>query len=102
VYSQTNATTQIAFHYLDGHTETFSISNPEDVVETQQELRQELRRLFDHPWWILHLPDQTICINTTNVSKVEIKPAIPYLQGDNVFPNAERVTALTNSRRSLS
>jgi hypothetical protein len=90
---------EITFYYLDGHTESFSISNPEDTVETQQELRQELRRLFDHPWWILHLPDQTVCINTTNITKVEMKPALPYLQGENVFSNAQRVTALSRGTR---
>ena len=94
--------TQITFHYLDGHTESFSISNPEKTAETAQELRQELRRLFDHPWWIFHLNDQTVCVNTANVIKVEIKPAVPYLQGENVFSDAQRVTALTQSRRGVS
>jgi hypothetical protein len=52
---------------------------------------------------VFHLEEQTICVNTANVIKVEIKPAIPYLQGDNVFSNAQRVTALTqSSRRSAS
>lgn len=102
MYAQTRET-QITFYYLDGHTESFSISNPEETAETQQELRQELRRLFDHAWWVFHLQDQTVCVNTANVIKVEIKPAIPYLQGDNVFSNADRVTALTqSSRRSAS
>lgn len=102
MYTQTSDT-QITFYYLDGHTESFSISNPEETAETQQEVRQQLRRLFDHPWWVFHLEDQTICVNTANVIKVEIKPAIPYLQGDNVFSNAQRVTALTqSSRRSAS
>jgi hypothetical protein len=98
MYSQTGVT-QLTFYYLDGHTESFNISNPEEAGGTQQEIRQQLHRLFDSSWWVLHLADQTVCINTTNVVKVEVKPSIPYLQGENVFPNAERLTALTRGPR---
>ncbi|MBD1942200.1 hypothetical protein H6F50_07475, partial [Coleofasciculus sp. FACHB-712] len=53
------------------------------------------RRLLDKSWWILHLPEETVFINTANITKVEVKPPIPHLQGEDVFSNAQRVTALT-------
>lgn len=88
--------TQLTFHFVNGLTESFNITQLGDD-STTLELQQEIRHLLDKPWWILHLPDQTICIKTANVLKVEIKPAVPEIQGEGVFSNARRVTALTRS-----
>lgn len=91
--------TLLTFHYLDGRTESFNVFAPVDAAETQQEIRQEVRRFLDKSWWILHLPDETVFINTTNVIKVEMQPAIPQLIGEDVFTDAQRVTALTRGGR---
>jgi len=91
--------TQITFYYLDGRTESYQVYNLVDSSELEQEIRQEVRRFLDKPWWILHLPEETIFINTANVIKVEMKPSIPELRGEDVFSDAQRVTALTRSSR---
>jgi hypothetical protein len=90
---------QITFYYLDGETETFNIYDPVEAEVLQQELQQEFRRFLEKHWWILHLSDQTVCINTTNISKIEITPPIKRVQGEGVFANAQRVTALIRSSR---
>lgn len=90
--------TQITFHYLDGHSESFSLT--EDVLEagTLQGMQLEMRHLLKKEWWILHLPEQTVLINVANVTKVEVKPPIAQLRGEDVFPDAERITALNRTR----
>lgn len=90
---------QITFYYVNGETESFSISESADTELLQQEFQQEFRRFLEKPWWILHLPEQTVCINTANILKVELKPAIEQIQGEGVFSNAQRVTALKRSHR---
>lgn len=90
---------QITFYYTNGETETFNIYDPVEAGLLQQELQQEFRRFLEKHWWILHLPDQTVCVNTANILKIEIKPPINRVQGEGVFANAERVTALTRSYR---
>lgn len=91
--SQT-ARMQITFYYVNGQTESFNVYDPIDAHAVQQEVQQELRRIMEKHWWILNLPDQTVCVNTTNILKVEIKPPISRIQGEGVFENAERVTTL--------
>ncbi|MBW4648445.1 MAG: hypothetical protein KME06_07060 [Kastovskya adunca ATA6-11-RM4] len=86
---------QMTFHYTDGQSESFYIYDPPNIHDTAQELRQEVRHFLDKNWWILHLQEETVYINTAHVLKVEVKPAIPELQGEGVFSNAERITALT-------
>jgi hypothetical protein len=88
---------QITFHYLNGETETFNVYDPVEAQTLQQELQQEFRRFLEKHWWILHLGDQTVCINTTNILRIEIKPPINRIQGEGIFSNAERVTALKRS-----
>ncbi len=89
--------TQLTFHFVNGLTESFNILQLAEDSTTPLELKQGIRHLLDKPWWIIHLPDQTICIKTANVLKVEIKPPVPEIQGEGVFSNARRVTALTRS-----
>jgi hypothetical protein len=90
--------TQITFYYLDGHSESFNIYNPIEDSTTQQGLQLEVRHLLERNWWILNLPEQTVFIKLDNVVKVEMKPPIGSLQGEGVFSNAERVTALNRGR----
>jgi hypothetical protein len=91
--------TQLTFYYIDGRTESYQVNNLINTAELEQEIRQEVRRFLDKSWWILHLPEETIFINTTNVIKVEMKPPLPELRGEDVFLDAQRVTALTRSGR---
>jgi hypothetical protein len=93
---QSHPMTQLTFHYLNGHTESFLIPPVED--ETQQDLRLEVRHILQKDWWILNLPEQTVMVNVSNVLKVEVNPPLSHVLGEGVFPNAERVTALNRSR----
>lgn len=83
--------TQITFYYTNGQRETFTIHDAPDAGTTWQEVQQEVRRLFDKPWWILHLPDQTICVNMANVLHVEFKPPLPPMHGDGIFTDARPI-----------
>ena len=86
---------QVTIHYINGHTDSFNIQTLTEEAQGVHDIRQEVRRFLDRPWWIFQLPEQTITINMTQVLKVEIKPALPEILGEGVFPFAERVTALS-------
>lgn len=91
-----NSLIQITFHYTNGQTESFNVLQPEGTVSSQV-LQQQMLQLLDKPWCVLHLPEQTICLNTTNVLKVEMKPPMREVQGAGVFSDVRRVTALSRS-----
>lgn len=84
--------TQLTFHFQNGQAESFNIPL------SPQELQQQLFYVLDKPFVTLHLRDQTVAIATSQVLKVEIKPALSELQGEAIFPNCERVTALNRGR----
>lgn len=88
---------QITFHFVTGQTESFNIVARADDSMTAQDLQQKIMRILDKPWCILNLPEQTICIKTAHVLKVEVKPCIRQLQGEGVFPDVRRVTAFARS-----
>lgn len=88
---------QLTFHYINGQTESYNVYDPIEAGAIQQEIQQEIRRILEKPWWILHLPEQTVYVNTANVLKIEIKPGTPQIQGEGVFANAQRVTNLTRA-----
>jgi hypothetical protein len=97
MHSPSTPTTQITFHYLNGQTESFNLLEAiED--QTQQGLQLEVRHLLQRDWWILNLPEQTVMINIANVTKVEVKPTLTQLQGEGIFSDVERVTALNRPR----
>jgi len=88
--------TQLTFYYTNGQTESCNILNrTNDSVMIQ--LQHEIQHLLEKPWLILHLPEQTVCIKTANVLKVEVKPTLPEIQGEGVFSDARRVTALART-----
>ena len=97
MYGSDTPYTQLTFYYTNGQSESFNILDPiEDL--TQQGLQLEVRHLLQRDWWILNLPEQTVMINIANVIKVEVKPTLTQLQGEGIFQNSERVTALNRSR----
>ncbi|NJK68935.1 MAG: hypothetical protein HC789_06085 [Microcoleus sp. CSU_2_2] len=81
-------TTQVTFHYVEGHTETFTIPIP------APQFQEEVLNFLDQPWLTFHLNDQTVFICTARLVKVEVKPAIPELQGAGIFPNSLRVSTM--------
>lgn len=88
---------QLTFHFVNGQTESFNVRRVVDTNVNEAEFQQEIRHLLEKPWWILHLPEQTVCIQTANVVKIEVRPSLPRIQGEGVFCDARRVTALTRS-----
>jgi hypothetical protein len=81
-------TTQVTFNYVEGHTETYTIPMP------AQEFQEEVLNLLNQPWLTFHLVDQTVFICTSRLVKVEVKPAIPELQGQGIFSNSLRVSTM--------
>lgn len=90
--------TQFTFHYTNGQSESFTVHAPIDDDGTETTLQLEVRHILKKDWWIVQLPDQTVFINVENVIKIEAKPPMPHLKGEDVFTNAERVTELNRSR----
>lgn len=88
---------EITFHYINGQTESFNVVVRADGSMTAQDLQQRIMRILEKPWCTLHLPQQTICIHTANILKVELKPPVHELQGEGVFSDVRRVTALARS-----
>lgn len=89
--------TQIIFHYTNGQTESFNVLWQGDDSMTPQDTQQKLSQFLDKHWCILHLPEQTVCINTANILKVEMKPPLREVKGQGVFSDVRRVTALNCS-----
>lgn len=93
-YAQ-ESSTEVTFYYMEGHTESFRLP-----INTQQ-FQETLPQLLQKPWITFHLIDQTVCICTEKVIKIEIKPPINQVQGEGVFANSQRITALQrNAARS--
>lgn len=97
MYSATGST-QMTFYYKDGSNESFNVYAPIENDGTLQTLQLEVRHLLKKDWWIVNLPEQTVFINIDNVLKIEVKPPVEQLHGEDVFSNAERVTALNRVR----
>lgn len=86
--------TEVTFYYTNGQTEAFEISlTPEDFGA-------QLPELLKQPWLTLHLFDRTVLICTAKIMKIEVKPDNPQIQGQAVFLEAQRVTALTHGVKS--
>lgn len=86
--------TEVTFHYVSGESESF------DIPVTPEAFQEQLQGLLSQPWLTLHLFDRTVLICTAQVMKVEVKPPILEIQGQGVFPDAQRVTALTHGAKS--
>ncbi|MFB2876483.1 hypothetical protein [Floridanema aerugineum] len=84
---------QVNFLFRDGHSESFKLPI------SPQEFQQQLEGLLAKPWLTFHLRDQTVVISTSQIMKVEIKPPLSQLEGEGIFANSERVTALNRGAR---
>lgn len=88
---------RLTFFYADGQQESYVFAELVDSQESWTALQQEWRDRLKEPWCFLQLGDETAAINMANVLKVEINPGLDRLEGADVFPNAQRETALTRS-----
>ncbi|HAX84719.1 MAG TPA: hypothetical protein DCY91_00260 [Cyanobacteria bacterium UBA11370] len=87
------AFTEITFYYINGETESF------DIPVSSETFAQQLPDLLSQPYITLHLFDQTVIVFTAQIIKVELKPPIPEFQGQGVFSESQRVTALTRGAK---
>jgi hypothetical protein len=78
-----------SFHYLNGKVESFNV--PLETVSTTNDLQQMVRRILEHPWWTLHTETETIFVNLTTVTKIEVHPTMAELQGEAIFGGVQRV-----------
>lgn len=86
--------TEIIFHYINGKTESF------DIPVTPEAFQEQLQGLLNQSWLTLHLFDRSVLICIDKVVKVEVKPPISGIEGEGVFSDAHRVTALTHGAKS--
>ncbi len=84
---------QLVIYYANGSAETYAL---QDVAPTHP-LRSALLRQLQQPWLLLDLPDETVLINTSQVTHLEVRPATAN-DGVSGIP-AERVTALSRVGR---
>lgn len=92
---------QLIFYYTNGHTETFTITPSSESGNPEESMLQIIRQYLSQKWCIIHTPDNSVCINMANILKVEINPPLFPLQGEDVVPQAERLTPLTRGSRVL-
>ncbi|MEQ9481228.1 hypothetical protein [Coleofasciculus sp. F4-SAH-05] len=85
--------TQITFHYINGETESF------DIPVTPEAFGEQLANFLSQPLLTLHLFDQTVTILTAQIVKIEITPQLFQLEGDGVFFDCQRVTALSRAAK---
>jgi hypothetical protein len=102
MYSAGN-TAQIVIHYVGGESEAFNLydtANPEEESSANliDSLRQQVEGLLSHPWIFLQLAEETVCINTANVTRMEVRPVLMPLTVAGQLGSGERVTALTRMR----
>ncbi len=86
--------TEVTFYYVNGETESFEISL------TPEAFQQQLSDLLNQPWLTMHLFDKTVLICTAQIMKIEVKPPLTEIQGPGVFPDTQRVTALTHGAKA--
>jgi hypothetical protein len=86
--------TEVTFHYVNGETESF------EIPLTPEAFQQQLSDLLNQPWLTMHLFDKTVLICTAQIMKIEVKPPLTEIQGQGVFPDTQRVTALTHGAKA--
>ncbi|MGD1902418.1 MAG: hypothetical protein ACFB9N_09280 [Geitlerinemataceae cyanobacterium] len=83
------AITQVTFHLNTDDSESFSLPISPEM------LFQQLQASLDAPLLVFQLADQTVCIKTDAIVKIEIDPPCSGITGSFLFANSERVTAMT-------
>ncbi len=93
--------TELTVHFLDGHNESYTVY---DATENGRfvGIQSRLEAMLEKRWWVLHLQDHTVLLNLDNVTKIEVRPGVPQLQGDAVLENVDRMSALRRSRSIMS
>jgi len=83
------AVTQVTFYLEHDLHESFSVPIAPEMFF------QQLQVSLDAPLLVFQLRDQTVCIKTDKILKIEIEPPCSGVTGSFLFANSERVTAMT-------
>ncbi|MGF1538307.1 MAG: hypothetical protein ACFB4J_17735 [Elainellaceae cyanobacterium] len=92
--------TELTVHFLDGHNESYTVYDP--TVNGQAGFQSRLEALLEQRWWVLHLKSETVLLNLANVTKIEVRPSVPEVQGDAVLKDVDRMSALRRGRKVMS
>lgn len=111
MYSTSATTAQVIVHYIGGESEAFNVYTQAEGDTTTEDngsgagygnavenLRQQIQGLLKQPWIFLQLSEETVCINTQNVTRIAVKPVLFPLQVEGLLGTGERVTALNRTR----
>ncbi|MDY6938717.1 MAG: hypothetical protein SWY16_13715 [Cyanobacteriota bacterium] len=85
--------TEVNLHYINGDVESFNIQ------ATGEEFYQQLQLASERKYLCFHLYDRSVVVNLDKIIKIEIHPPFYEVQGDGVFPTAERITAMLRAAR---
>jgi hypothetical protein len=92
---------QLTFHYSNGTKESFLVTASAEQDNPYPELRQAIQKRITQRWCSLNTAEETVYINMNNVDKVSVKPTLEGSEEESVFPEAQRLTALTRSSKVL-
>ncbi|MFZ9738990.1 MAG: hypothetical protein ACO3EZ_13360 [Prochlorotrichaceae cyanobacterium] len=91
---------QLTFHYVSGESESYNLYTLAQVAEGETRslaeiLQEGLPAFFNKDWLMLQLPEESVCIHLTQVSRIEIKPSLAIA---GLIGTGERLTSLSRSR----
>jgi hypothetical protein len=87
----TQNTTLVTLHLANGEQEAFSLPISSDTFFQQLQMAQEA------PYLVFQLFDQTVCIQTNRIVKIDLEPPCQAVKGTFLFGGAERFTAMSRS-----
>ena len=91
---------QLTFHYTNGESETYNLYTLATVAAGETRsladiLQEGLPAFLKNDWLILQLPEESVCINLSQVSRIEIKPSLAIA---GLIGSGERLTSLSRNR----
>ncbi len=96
-----NYSLQITFEYNNGEKDSFVVTLSAEEEDPYPELRQAMHKRLSQRWCAINTSEETIYVHMANVNNVSVKPDLGESEGDKVFPEAQRVTALTSNSKVL-
>jgi hypothetical protein len=91
---------QMTFHYTNGESETYNLYTLVQLAQGEsrsllQILENDLAKFLAAPWIILQLPEESVCIHLSQVSRIEVKPSLAIA---GTVGTGERLTSLSRNR----
>jgi len=91
---------QLTFHYVSGESESYNLYTLAQVAQGETRslaeiLQEGLATFLKNDWLILQLPEESVCIHLSQVSRIEIKPSLAI---SGLIGSGERLTSLSRNR----